>query len=130
MDWETAARLRTVVKGRTMPALKFKDRANRKSERKMSTSYFVEQLVKERLSDVKADAESLKWMADAQKAAIKQRKEQDELVRKGANRKPKSEWKKPGRVAGKIYPKYEAAMKRVAAERHRAAEQRNAKTKK
>lgn len=115
MDWETAARLRTVVKGQTMPPITFKGRKTRKATRKMSIGYYVSQLVEKSVVGVKPDAESIQWMAAGRKAAIKKREEQDERVRNGVNRKPKSEWKKPGRVAGKVYPKYVAAMKRLAA---------------
>lgn len=127
MDWITAAKLHTVIKGKTMPALEFKDRKPRKETRQMSVGCFIEQMVVERLKDVKPDADALKWIAERRKKAIAMREKQDEKVRNGANRKPKSEWKKRGRVAGKVYPKYEEAMKRVAAEKRRAAELRRAK---
>lgn len=126
-DWETAAKLRTVVKGKVMPATEFKGRKTRKSSRQMSVGYYINTIVKDSVKDVTADAESLKWVCEARKKAVQIRARQDERVRNGANRKPKSEWLKPGRVAGKVYPKYEEAMKRVAAAKRLAAKKRKAR---
>lgn len=117
MTWEDAAKIRTVIKGKTMPPCTFNGRKTRKESRPMSISYYIYHVVSEHIKDVKPDAESIAWAMEGRRKTIAKRQKQDELIRKGANRKPKSQWKKPGRVAGKVYPKYDEAMKRVHAKR-------------
>ena len=117
MDVEDAARVRTFIKGKTMPARSFNGRKTRKAVRAMTVSDFFEIAGKKIVDGVKPDSESLKWMMERVSKMKRQREIVDEKVRNGVNRKPKSQWLKRGPKKGKTYPKYLAAMAKLAAKR-------------
>lgn len=114
---EQMAKVRTVIRGKRVTIDVMGRTGPRRAERIMMPSDYLTQLVIDALRDVQPDAESLAWMADQSKRLTALRKKADEDVASGKFRKPKSEWKKPGRVAGKKYPKIDAAMKKLGAER-------------
>lgn len=116
-DLETAAKLRTYIKGKTVAAKSIGGREIRKANRPMTIGDLLEQKAVEIAEGVKMDNESRAWMMEQYELNVKKRKAADSEVRAGRYRKPKSEWLKPGRVKGKKYPKHDAAMKKLGAER-------------
>lgn len=117
LDLMDAARLRTYIKGKEVPAKAYGGRKLRKLTKPMSPSDFIESHICGILKDVTPDVESLTWMDKRFKANLKIREKNDALVKSGAFRTPESEWKKRGRVKGKVYPKYEEAMAKLAQRR-------------
>ena len=116
-DLDTAAKLRTYVKGKTVAAKSVGGRVVRKATRPMTIGDLLEQKAIEIADGVKMDAESREWMMKQYQVNVKKRAAADSAVKAGRFRKPKSEWLKPGRVKGKKYPKHDAAMKKLGEQR-------------
>ena len=118
LDLMDAARLRTYIKGKEVPAKACGGRKLRKLTKQMSPSDCVEGIIKGILEDVTPDVESIGWMNERYEANLKIREQNDALVRSGLYRKPRSEWKKRGRVPGKSYKKHsQPAAKETASKR-------------
>jgi len=114
---ELMAKLHTAIKGKKVKAESIGGRKIRVADRDMTPSDMVTALLEERLSGIVISADNLKWMEDASRRIQGLRDKADKAVKEGAFRKPKSEWKKRGRVAGKKYPKLDAAMKKLGEKR-------------
>lgn len=107
----TIAKIRTVIRGKRIQVSITKKRDGiLDCDRPMSVSDYLQQLAERELANINPDVQEMMWMADKAKQTMELRRRADAAVEAGANRKPRSEWKKPGRVAGKKYPKIDAAM--------------------
>ena len=115
---EFAARLRTYLKGKQMPARPLGGGLKiRKPFRAMTPSDFFEGLTAKALVGVKPDVESMQW-ADA--IIAKNKKSRAEKRAKAvANRKRKEDYLKSGPKPGKKYPKFLEAMRKLGEKRRR-----------
>lgn len=115
---ELAGKMRTYLKGRKSPAREITGRGIRKEFRQMTPSDYLVGLAERDLSDIAMDAESREWVAREMQKNIKFRDRT--IAENKAKRKDPSEYEKPGPKPGKTYPKFLAAMKKLAAERKAA----------
>lgn len=112
---ESAGRMRTYLKGKTMPARHITGRGIIKEVRLMTTSDFITEAINSKLEGVTMDAESREWVEAQLRKNLKERKRVVEKHK--SERKPPEQWLKRGPKPGKKYPKYLAAMKRLGEER-------------
>lgn len=119
-----AGKMLTYLRGKTHPARKVDGRKLRKLERRMTPSDLFTMYLMQLLKDVELDCIARKWVDTIMAKNLKQREK--DIARGIANRKAPEEKKKPGRVAGKYYPKYEQINK---AKREKRAAKEAAKSK-
>ena len=126
LSWDTIGRILTCIRGKKVAARSFQGKRTRKKNRDMTVSDYLEALASKDVANVQMDVQALRWVErerakahDVRVRAIAQNK---------ANRKDPKDKLKPGRVAGKYYPKYEAALAKRR-ERSQREKQKTAKAK-
>lgn len=87
---ETAAKIRTYIKGKTVKCKAKKGMRIRKQERGMTMSDYIIERAETGVRNVKMDDESRKWMEERLRKNIKARKVQDKIVRDGAKAREES----------------------------------------
>lgn len=111
---DDAAKLRTYLRGKKVPAQKIGGRNIRKSMRDMRPSDFFLSCGRDILTRAVSvlHPEDREWARKKFEIALRQRKKQDAKVASGAYRKPPEQHLKPGRKAGVHYPAYDAALRK------------------
>lgn len=112
---ELAGKIRTFIKGKQVQVHPRVEMNIRKPMRKMTPTDLFVSLAEKFLADVSMDAESQKWVNACFEKNRKIRKLV--LAQHLANRKKPEEKLKSGPKPGKKYPKFLAAMKKLAEER-------------
>lgn len=110
-----AGKIRTYIKGKQVPARPLVGMNIRKPMRKMTPSDLLITFAEKNLADVHMDAESQRWVNGLLEKNMKNRKVI--VAARLANRKKPEEKLKCGPKPGKKYPKFLAAMKKLADER-------------
>lgn len=106
---ETMARVRTYVKGKSVPMESIGGNRILTPIRKMTPNDAIAMVVTKAFSQIKIDKEEQHWMRVQLDTNRKNRARQDALVRAGKYRKPKDKWLKKGMKKGLFYPKVELA---------------------
>ncbi len=117
VDLLDVARAMTYVRGRTVPVERNGTRKTRKRFREMNVSDFYAAVGREALKGIVPDAQAKIWMAEQMVANEERVRKHLADIAAGKYRKPEGEKQKPGRKAGKVYPKWESAMQVLAEER-------------
>lgn len=87
---ETAAKIKTYIKGRTVKCKAKKGMRIRKQERDMTMSDYIIEKAENGVRNVKMDDESRKWMEERLRKNMKLRKAQDKIVREEAKAREKA----------------------------------------
>lgn len=109
LDVPLSAKMLTFIRNKKVPVRKVDGRKNRVLVRRMTPSDLVASLLTKALDGVEVDTEGKRWIEQTMARNWKQREKA--IARGIANRKAPKDKLKPGRVAGKYYPKYEEARK-------------------
>lgn len=78
---ETAAKIKTYIKGKTVKCKAKKGMRVRKQEREMTMSDYIIEKAENGVRNVKMDEASRKWMEERLRKNVKIRKAQDKIVR-------------------------------------------------
>ena len=113
---ELAGKVRTYIKGKMKPAPQLGEgKKIRKPLKAMTPSDYVVEVVERSLADFQMDAESRKWVDAIMARNLKYRAKYRQLALE--RRKDPADYLKSGPKPGKKYPKFLAAMKKLAEKR-------------